>query len=215
MSCASPPPKIRLLVSDLAGAPRRVHADLHLVIGGLSTDIVADGGRITLRTDHPARLFTAATSAALPYGVTRPTRLEAVGRVGRVLTEAGLSATVEGGRGVVIELGDGCRSRFGRLLLGTESARLGSVRAVVPASVGYLLSAARRRTSSAVAGLALAALLGGGATARRQRVNRPDRHLRFDHRDSGINVSPDRFTSSGHRPSPASLIGWATASQIE
>lgn len=144
--------------------PLRVHSDLRLVVGGLSADIVADGRRISLHTDDPARLFAEAAAASPARSAAGPTLRAMIGRAGRLLTEVGLSAQLDGGRGVVIELGHGCESRLGRVLVGSDNVRLGRAGAVLPAAVGYVLAAARRRTSYVLAGVALAVLVGSART---------------------------------------------------
>ncbi len=142
---------------DGAGTGRlHVVADLQASVDDQAISVTGDGTQLTVRTADPATLLAlVAESEPIGLGSVPFRRLAAT--AARRLDESGLSLRVVGDRGVVIDLGTGLGSRLGRLLVGSELARLGSPRAVLPIAAGIVR--AQVRIEHVAGGVVLAALL--------------------------------------------------------
>lgn len=133
-----------MTTGELAGL--RVRSDLHLLVDGVSAELVADGRQLTLRTDDAAGLITAALGSR-PPGRGSTSWRSALDRVAVGLDAAGLSARVEGEHGTLLELGAGATSRPARLLLGTDRARFGPIRILGATAIDWLRTTVSRRRS--------------------------------------------------------------------
>ena len=140
----------------------RVEADLEIAVDGVPARLTSHGDRLVLSSPHPERVWAAVLSAALPVRVGALDGPKAVGRLGAELAAAGLRLEVTGPRGTVAHLGDGVRSRFGRLATGSAAVSPGA-----PTAVAALLWSRVPRTTAAAAALAL--VLAGTAIATRRR----------------------------------------------
>lgn len=165
-----------MIPSDLG--PLRVRADLRLVVGETRASVTGDGDRLTLTTDDVVALLGQAAEVA-PGGAGVSAIRRNVRMAGRALDNAGLTVRITDRRGTLMDLGAGCRSGAGRLMLGSPHASFGSPRAVLPVLAGYakLSSIVRSRASYMAGGLALAGFfVGVGSHRRASRVVAPGAH---------------------------------------
>lgn len=143
--------------------PLNVKADLRLSVDGVDASVVGDGSRVTVSTSvDPPALVLAARAQLSGRGApgSRATCLRHGAEfAGRLLNDAGLSVRVVGPHGTLVEMGHGCSSAAGRVLLGSGYVRLGRPRVVLPLGIAFV------RTSPITRAAALAVLAAAGATA--------------------------------------------------
>ena len=159
-------------MSIVDGRVLQIRSDLHLDVDGLQVTMSADGRHLVVQTDDAGQLLARAGDVApgVLGSSLSPTSLPALVRLaGGLLDEAGLSASIVGRRGPLIELGQGCDSRTGRLLLRGDNVRLGPARTLFPVVLAYArsvwLTPARARSAMAgvtTAGVAIAVVLVAG-----------------------------------------------------
>ena len=133
-------------VTTAAGQPLSVVADLRLETEGQRIQLVGDGQSLVLHTDRPFALFAAINGAALTSAVNASSGRRGLARAADALHGAGLRVDVRGPSGVLISLGHGAGSRWGRLLTGSRAVALGPMRELA-ASLGTALP--RRRIAAA------------------------------------------------------------------
>ena len=133
-----------------------VVADLRLETAGQRIQLVGDGQSLVLHTDNPIALFTAINRTAWPSAVGPAGGRRGVARAADTLHRAGLRVDVRGPGGVLVSVGHGTGSFWGRLLTGSRPVALGPVREVA-ASLGTGLPLRRITAASIVsAGVAVA-----------------------------------------------------------
>lgn len=143
-----------------------ITADLRVEVGGTEASVTASGGHVRVRADSPQALWSELNQAALPSSVGRISGPRAVGRAADLLRDNGLDVEIEGPRGVLVRLGTGVDSRWGRSLTGSSAVQLVSLRSLRPiATTVVLQSIPLRRTL----GVALAAGIAVAVAARRRR----------------------------------------------
>ena len=146
----------------MTSADRRlsITADLHVEVGGTEATVTASGGHVRVLADSPQALWSELNQAALPSSVGRISGPRAVGRAADLLRDNGLDVEIEGPQGVLVRLGTGVHSGWGRSLTGSSAVQLVSLRALRPiATTVALQSLPGRRTI----GLAIGAGLAGAA----------------------------------------------------
>lgn len=143
--------------------PIRVQADLTIEVDGTLATLASDGDRLVLSSAHPERVWAAVVSAALPAGNGTLDGPRAVGRVATELAAAGLRLEVSGPRGKVAHLGDGVKSRLGRVVTGSAAVAPGA-----PGAVAVLLWSRLPRRAVAIAAVALSVATLAVASRRRR-----------------------------------------------
>ena len=139
-----------------AGQPLSVVADLRLETEGQRVQLVGDGQSLIVHTDHPLALLTAVRRTAWPSAISPRSGRAGVARAADTLHRAGLRVDVRGPGGVLVSVGHGTGSFWGRLLTGSRAVALGPVREVA-ASLGTGLPLRRITAASIVsAGVAVA-----------------------------------------------------------
>jgi len=106
-----------------AAHPLSVFADLRLETDGHSVQLVGDGQSLVVHTSDPRLLFRDVRKIALPAAVSGRTGRTALGRAATALRDAGLRVDVRGPDGVLVRLGDGTQSRFGRIVTGSSAVQ--------------------------------------------------------------------------------------------
>lgn len=105
-----------------------VLADLRIDTDGQRMHLVGDGRSIVLHSSHPRRLASALRRLPLPAELRPVGGRLALGRAADTLRDNGLQLAVHGPDGVLVRLGVGADSRFGRLLTGSRAVAFGSPR---------------------------------------------------------------------------------------
>ena len=141
----------------------RVNADLTIDIDGTPARLASDGDRLVLFSAHPERVWAAAVSAALPAGIGTLSGPRAIGRLAVELAAAGLRLEVTGPRGTVANLGEGVRSRLGRVVTGSEAVAPGK-----PSAVAVLLWSRFPRRRAVIAVVAVSAAAAAVVLGRRR-----------------------------------------------
>lgn len=151
----------------MTAADRRlsITADLRVEVGGAAAVVTADGGHVVVRADSPAALWSELNHAALPSSVGRISGPRAVGRAAELLRDNGLDVQIEGPSGVMVRLGTGVHSRWGRSLTGSSAVQLVSVRSLRPIATAAVLQSIPLRSLVGVALVAGVAIV----LARRRR----------------------------------------------
>jgi hypothetical protein len=145
------------------GQSLSVVADLRLETAGQRIQLVGDGQSLVLHTDHPFALFAAINRTARPSAIGPSSGRRGLGRAADALHRAGLRVDVRGPGGVLVSLGHGAGSRWGRLLTGSRAVAVGPAREVA-ASLGAGLPLRRITTATiTAAGVVVAALVVGRA----------------------------------------------------
>lgn len=147
----------------MTAAQRRllVTADLRLEVSGAEATVTASGSHVTVRADSPETLWTELNRAALPSSVGRVSGPRAVGRAADLLRDNGLDVQIEGPHGVLVRLGTGVHSGWGRSIFGSSAVQVESLRSLRPiatAAVRQAFSARRAVGVAIAAGVALAAI---------------------------------------------------------
>lgn len=143
----------------VAGRRLSVTADLRLEVGGAEATVTASGGHVVVRADSPATLWSELNQAALPSAVGWVSGPRAVGRAAELLRANGLDVQIEGPGGVLVRLGTGVHSSWGRSLFGSSAVQLMSIRSLRPIATAALLQSVPVRRSVGVllaAGVAIA-----------------------------------------------------------
>ena len=140
--------------STAAPGALSVFADLRVETDGHKAHLVGDGQSLVLHSSHPMKLWSALGQVSLPTGIRPASGRRAVGHAAAALQEYGLSVDVRGPQRMIIRLGDGAGSRVGRLVTGSGSVELGSVRELTTALGGHV-------PLRAIAAAAVAALVIG------------------------------------------------------
>ena len=148
-----------------AGQPLSVVADLRLETEGQRIQLVGDGQSLVLHTDHPFALFTAINRTSWPSTIGPSSGRRGVARAADTLHRVGLRVDVRGPSGVLVSLGDGAGSRWGRLLTGSHAVALGPVREIA-GSLGTGLPLGRITAASLTA---VAVAVAARAVRRRRR----------------------------------------------
>jgi hypothetical protein len=148
-----------------AGQPLSVVADLRLESAGQRVQLVGDGQSLILHTDHPLALLTALRRTAWPTAVNPRSGRAGVAEAADTLHRAGLRVDVRGPGGVLVSLGHGAGSRFGRVLTGSGAVAFGSVREVA----GSLRTGLPRVRIIAASGAAVSVAVALLALRRRRR----------------------------------------------
>lgn len=122
-----------------------VEADLTLEFGESSARLTGSGQRLVLQVDSPLDAF-----ASVPSGSS----LNLVGAVADGLQQAGLRVDVVSEHGVLLSMGSGVRSRFGRVAA-SRAVAFGSPTALLAlAWPGAVRVVARHRVAAVGTGLA-------------------------------------------------------------
>ncbi|WP_375503521.1 hypothetical protein [uncultured Jatrophihabitans sp.] len=135
----------------------QVDSDLQLEVDGVPARLIANGRQLTLSTSDAGRLVARALDS-LPGG--RGPLRSALAEAATLLDALGLTANVVDDSGDVLELGRGCHSVLGRLLLSSDRVQLGSTSMRVIGTVVRHSQVVQRRVALAAAGA-----VGGGAVA--------------------------------------------------
>lgn len=138
-----------------------VFADLRFDADGHRVHLVGDGHSLVLHSSDPRLLLSGLRQLSLPSEMSGLRGRTVVGQAASALRDAGLRVDVRGPEGVLLQLGRGAGSRFGRWVTGSSAVSFGSVRN---------LGAATRlpvRTIAAVA--AVTAVVGAVLVRRRVR----------------------------------------------
>jgi len=143
-----------------AGQPLSVVADLRLETEGQRVQLVGDGQSLILHTDHPLALLAAVRHTSWPTAVSPMSGRASVARAADTLHRSGLRVDVRGPGGVLVSLGDGAGSRFGRVVTGSRAVAFGSVREVAGSlrsglPLGRIIAASCAAVAVVVAVLAL------------------------------------------------------------
>jgi hypothetical protein len=129
-----------------AAKPRLlITADLRVEVGGAEATVTASGSHVTVRADSPERLWSELNRAALPSSVGRVSGPRAVGRAAELLRDNGLDVQIEGPQGVLVRLGTGVHSGWGRSVFGSSAVQLVSLRSLRPIATAAVLQAVSRR----------------------------------------------------------------------
>lgn len=123
-----------------------VDADLDISVGDCSARLEGKGQRMVLRCDYPHLLWPRLTEASLPDEIGNVSGVRSVGRVATAMSEAGIHLDVEGPDGIIVSLGHGKRSLVGRVVTGSGSVKVRSVRSLVP-FVGVVIAKVRHQRS--------------------------------------------------------------------
>ncbi len=150
-----------------AGQSLSVVADLRLETAGQRIQLVGDGRSLVLHTDHPFALFAAINRTALPSAIGPSISRRGLGRAADTLHRAGLRVDVRGPGGVLVSLGRGAGSRWGRLLTGSRAVALGPARELA-GSLGTGLPLGWI-TAASVTAVAVAVAVAARALRRRRR----------------------------------------------
>ena len=153
----------------MTSADRRlsITADLRVEVGGAQATVTASGGHVTVRADSPVTLWSELNRAALPSSVGRVSGPRAVGRAADLLRDNGLDVQFEGPDGVLVRLGTGVHSAWGRSLTGSSAVQLVSLRSLRPIATAAVRQSVPIRR---VVGVVLAAAVAVVAVRRRARV---------------------------------------------
>ena len=146
-----------------------ITADLRLEVGGATATVTASGRHVTVRADSPVTLWSELNRAALPSSVGRVSGPRAVGRAAELLRDNGLDVQIEGPDGVLVRLGTGVHSGWGRSLTGSSAVQLVSWRSLRPIATTAVLQSIPFRG-------VLGVVLAGGAAAVVAIVRRRARH---------------------------------------
>lgn len=141
----------------------QVEADLRFEVDGTPARLTSDGDRLVLSSTYPERVWASVLSAALPAGIGRLDGVRAVGHVASELAAAGLRLEVCGPRGKVAYLGNGVRSRLGRVVTGSAAVAPGA-----PSAVAVLVWHRLPHRGAAIAALALGAVTVAAALRHRR-----------------------------------------------
>ena len=155
----------------MTGADRRlsITADLRVEVGGARASVTASGAHVTVHADSPVTLWSELNRAALPSSVGRMSGPRAVGRAADLLQHNGLDVQIEGPEGVLVRLGAGVHSRWGRALTGSSAVQPVSVRSLRPIATAAVLQSVPLRRSVGIAMIvAVAAAVGQRRRARVQ-----------------------------------------------
>ncbi len=137
------------------GRPLSVFADLRFETDGHRVHLVVDGQALVVHTSDPRRLIHDVRNMSLPAAISPLTGRTAIGRAATELRNAGLRVDVRGPDGVLVHLGQGAESRFGRVVTGSSAVQFGTVRDLsVAARVPV-----KRMAVLVVAGIAVGAIL--------------------------------------------------------
>jgi len=147
-------PSLAGSATTAAGHSLSVVADLRLETAGQRIQLVGDGQSLVLHTDNPIALFAAINRTAWPSAVGQSRGRRGIARAADTLHRAGLRVDVRGPCGVLVSVGHGAGSFWGRLLTGSRAVALGPVREVA-ASLGTGLPL-RRITAASIASAGVA-----------------------------------------------------------
>lgn len=119
---------------------RRLHvvADLRVDCDGRSAHLTGSGSELRLVSDHPAEMWDAISTAALPSSVGSVNGPRAIGRLADQLRAVGLRFVVVGPKGELVRLGEPSTSLLGRLTTGSRAVQFGAARAVAPTALALV-----------------------------------------------------------------------------
>jgi hypothetical protein len=117
--------------------------------------LVGDGQSLVLHTDHPFALFAAMNRTSWPSAIGPSSGRRGVARAADTLHRAGLRVDVRGPGGVLVSMGHGAGSRWGRPLTGSRAVALGPMRELA-ASLGTGMPL-RRIAATSIAAVGVAA----------------------------------------------------------
>jgi hypothetical protein len=157
---------------NIAAGRLAVTADLRLEVGGTEATLKASGQHLVLRSAAPQSLWAELNHAALRQSVGTIHGPRAVGRAADLLRDSGLHLDIEGPAGVLVHLGDGAHSRWGRMVTGSGAVQVSSLRPLIPLVSSMLLHSQWARRSVAVVGAAGAA---AAITSVARRLRQPGR----------------------------------------
>lgn len=146
-----------------AAHPLSVFADLRLETDGHRVHLMGDGQAFVVHTSDPRRLLRDVRTMSLPDSISGLTGRTALGRAATELRSAGLRVDVRGPDGVLVRLGHGAESKFGRVVTGSSAVQFGTARD---------LSAAARLPARRIAMMVVAVISVAAVIVRRRRQER-------------------------------------------
>ena len=117
-----------------AAAPFSVFADLRLETDGHRVHLVGDGQSLVIHTSDPRRLLREVRHLPLPAQISGAAGRTALGRAADGLRQVGIRVDVRAPDGVLVRLGDGPGSRFGRIVTGSSAVEFGTFRDLTAAA---------------------------------------------------------------------------------
>ena len=138
-----------------AAGPFSVFADLRLETNGHRVHLVGDGHSLVVHTSDPRRLLRDVRQMSLPAQITSVAGRTALGRAADGLREVGFRVDVRAPDGVLVRLGDGPGSRFGRVITGSSAVEFGTFREL-SAAAGIPV---KRAATLVIAGICIGAAI--------------------------------------------------------
>lgn len=117
-----------------AAGPFSVFADLRLETDGHRVQLVGDGQSLVVHTSDPRRLLHDVRHLSLPAQMSGAAGRTALGRAADGLRQVGIRVDVRAPDGVLVRLGDGPGSRFGRIVTGSSAVEFGTFRDLTAAA---------------------------------------------------------------------------------
>ncbi len=117
-----------------AAGPFSVFADLRLETDGHRVHLVGDGQSLVVHTSDPRRLLREVRQMSLPAQITTVAGRTALGRAADGLRQVGVRVDVRAPDGVLVRLGHGRGSRFGRIVTGSSAVEFGTLRDLTAAA---------------------------------------------------------------------------------
>jgi len=155
-----------------AAGPFSVFADLRLETDGHRVHVVGDGQSLVVHTSDPRRLLRDVRHLSLPAHFSSVVGRTALGRAADGLRDVGIRVDVRAPDGVLVRLGEGHGSRFGKVVTGSSAVQFGRARDLAAA---FPIAGAAEMPAKRIRVLVVAGIWVGVALLLRRRRLRSNR----------------------------------------